>query len=145
MALQIVIELSQSVLNLQIYHFIGYHLTTSAQYTTVRTIKYCPDTYYFFRCNITGARQIWKRNGIEVYRFVVNTVVSDITPEEPLNILLQQKIRGTREDETNFVSYLWFNSSNLNDTENISCDNDAEIFEEISFKPFGKDKSLSEL
>ena len=65
--------------------------------------------------------------------------MSEITPEEPLNILLQQKTLGTTEDETNFVSYLWFNSLNLNDSANISCDNDAGIFEEISFKAFGKD------
>jgi hypothetical protein len=96
-------------------------------------ICYGLNEYYFFRCNTTGVQQVWIMDGIEIARFTTNTIIEETIPEEPLNILIQHRISGDEEETANFVSYVWFNSSNFNNANYIGCGSSSEQLERISF------------
>ena len=78
----------------------------------------CPQSSYYFRCDVIICSLLrWNVSGN------MNTIIypysktSDIEPQDPLNILIQSVSLGTAENETNFTSYLWFNSSILYPTD----------------------------
>ena len=65
------------------------------------------------------------------------TKISEVKPQDPLNILAQSLSLGAVENETNFTSYLWFNSSQypeeISDVVTISCSS-AQHSKTISLK-----------
>ena len=75
-------------------------------------IQYCPDAYYYFRCEVKQSLyQYWLISGIVKERYVVNSVPFEERPREPLNFLLQSVTPfGGSEEVGTYISYLWFNS-----------------------------------
>ena len=77
---------------------------------------FCPDSYHYFRCDIIECSHLtWMINGNEVQTLFTSDSTTDDFPHDPLNnkplnILVQSIQLGEREHETNFTSYLWFNS-----------------------------------
>ena len=98
----------------------------SEESTPHQVINYCPQTYYYFRCEVSSSlRLVWKVNDIEELRLSPSSKPSDIFPEEPLNFLVQSVEVGNSPSQTNFVSYLWFNTGNV-DVNNVSCESNEE-------------------
>ena len=74
----------------------------------------CPKSSYYFRCDVTICSLLeWSVSGDVVAVIFSHSHIFDITPEDPLNILIQNLSPGAAENEANFTSYLWFNSSLL--------------------------------
>jgi hypothetical protein len=96
-------------------------------------ICYGPNEYYYFRCKTTGLLQVWIMDGTEIARFTTSTIIEEVIPEEPFNIFIQHIISGGEEDTANFVSYVFFNSSNFNNANYIGCGSSSEQLEMISF------------
>ncbi|CAI8017170.1 hypothetical protein GBAR_LOCUS10470, partial [Geodia barretti] len=96
----------------------------SEENTPKNVLYYCPETYYYFRCDVTSSdRLVWRVNDIEKLRLGPTFKPSDIFPEEPLNFLLQSVVVGNSSSQTTFVSYLWFNTSDVN---SVSCESNEE-------------------
>ena len=75
-------------------------------------IYFCPKSSYYFRCDVIKCSHLkWEVSGSVVQTIFPYTPTSDVVPRDPLNILIQNISRGDIEEETNFTSYLWFNSS----------------------------------
>ena len=74
-------------------------------------IEYCINEYYYFRCDLVGSFQVWEINGVQVERYAKNSVPLEQRPEEPINTLLYDLVKGDTEQDTNYISYLWFNSN----------------------------------
>jgi hypothetical protein len=72
-------------------------------------------------------------DGTEIARFTTSTIIEEVIPEEPFNIFIQHIISGGEEDTANFVSYVFFNSSNFNNANYIGCGSSSEQLEMISF------------
>ena len=80
---------------------------------------------YYFRCEVTKCSHLkWEVSGEEVLEVFPYSSRNDIIPADPLNLLIHTISQSDVETETNFTSYLWFNSSFYPSNENR---NDFEI------------------
>ena len=80
---------------------------------------------YYFRCEVTKCSHLkWEVSGEEVLAVFPYSSQNDVIPTDPLNLLIHTISHGDVETETNFTSYLWFNSSLYPSNENR---NDIDI------------------
>jgi hypothetical protein len=122
------LTLFQIVLLLNVYLVKGTVVLSVASEESIphRVIHYCPQTYYYFRCEVSSSlRLVWRVNDIEMLRLGPSSKPSDMFPEEPLNFLVQSVEVGDSPSQTNFVSYLWFNTGNV-DWNSVSCESNEE-------------------
>ena len=86
------------------------HLTCSSPTQGVYYI--CPATMFYFRCEVIKCIYLkWLVSGSEEYTVFPYSMPSDLVLQDPLNILIHTVSAGAVETDTNFTSYLWFNSS----------------------------------
>ena len=83
----------------------------------------CPKSYHF-QCKVTNsARLVWKVNGEEKLRLTRNSNKTNVLfSEDSLNIYVQTIMPETTEYYASYVSMLWFDSSIVGDTINVTCE-----------------------
>jgi hypothetical protein len=97
------------------------HSSHETSSSSLNTFCYSPQKYHYFRCEVRGSlRQVWSLSGVEEFRLGPGSRPGDFSTAEPLNIFVQDVIPSDNPTQTDFVSYLWFNTSNLTPT-NVTC------------------------
>lgn len=96
-------------------------MTSSAHLQNDRMLFYNISQYYYFQCSIKQSlTQIWNINGIET-SLTPGVIESDYIPNEPLNFYVQNVSSNKLDLQADFISLIWFNSTNFLTFNNITC------------------------
>ena len=114
---------------------------SSSQMPSPNVLCYSPGQYYHFRCEVQRSLvQVWKVDGVEMFRLGPISTTADFFPTEPLNFLVHQVIITDNPLQTTFVSYLWFNSSNFVPT-TVTCESATQNIS-VTLERYGTSVSL---